>query len=511
MRMYADWNTKEGKLIVDGDRYSYWNRGAMVYVRDGIGYRHSVAGPHFLDIGIMGYCRNACPECYMVDKTLNCHMSSKDLDLLIDRYRSTLCQVSFGGAGDPLDYSDFGCLPSWSSDVARDRWFAADLLGKSKYPGLAKGDAVSSEFHEDLRNIARCCTVNLRERRVTDKESETLNKFAAVGLSCGSAEHFGPLGYVEEFVRRVESLPYYKRTKLVLHVIMDPYATLTSRAMLRLLTYDSVVGVLFLAYKHNKRHRHVNLGGFAGREHQLRFWRNVATIRDLTNKWVAVDSCFAPWLDAKTLGDVYRPAMHPCDAGRFSAYVHADGKMRLCSCGGDPVDGWAQAVKTCRDCSGLSPVSERDLYELARRFVWRSPPVVIQHGPMTNSSSASYFVIAPPKAKFKLRVLDRVGRFKRREKDAWGYGSELRFGWTANNRRLVEVTKGEWASWCALAIASADDPLEVKRYFDRYTRRILKGEKVYYLVADRETDDNYQSGGVSDDRWVTVIAAGEEH
>ena len=154
-----------------------------------------------------------------------------------------------------------------------------------------------------------------------------------------------------------------------------------------------------------------------------------------------------------------------------------------------------------------------------QRTKWPNPPVVIQHGPMTNSSSSSYFVIAPPTAKLNLEVLDFEGRQKLALEDP-SYGGD--FNWYEHNKRLVRITPGEWASWCALALGnwqqreeSMANIVRLKEKLDGYTKKILDGAVPYHLVANRDDNEipptHYNREDVSEDKQVVLIKAGEEH
>lgn len=502
-----DWHSKKGKLIVDGDHYTYWNRKSLTYVRDGGSYSRSRVGPHFLDLGLMGNCRQDCGYCYMRGKRIRRNMSWREADAILYKFRNSLCQVSYGGAGDPTDHEEFTRLSYLGHLRMGDEWRKANSCQREVADEAAR--ASWKLFHEPISTIAHCITINPRGRAYTPEQVLSLGQFDAVGLSCGEATGYGELNDVVRLVRQAEEVADWKyRPKFILHIIVtDMHNDL--RKFTQLLTYNCVGGVLFLAKKRASPAQN-GCGAFYNREMQIKFWKSVAAVYDVVQKSIAVDSCLAPLVDRELFPHFDPHAMHPCDAGRFSAYVHADGKMWLCSCGAGPVKSWKEALSTKQSCANV-------LKSIGKppplRTDWPNPPVVIQRGPMTNSSSASYFVIAPKGTKFKLDILDFVEREKLAEWNDWE--NDHTFNWYKHNKRLVKITPGEWASWCADDIASDDNPARRKKVLDGYTKRLLAGGEAFYLVANRDDEDipptSYSRNDVSDDKRVVLIRAGEEH
>jgi len=517
----SDWHSKEGKLIVDGNHYTYWNSHSLTYVRDGGSYTRSRIGPHFLDLGVMGHCRQNCHDCYMRSKRLKRNMPWDAADNVVYKFRNSLCQVSYGGAGDPMDYEEFSRLNYIGNGRMREAWEKANPRQDDDLRDDVADRVSWHLFHEPLSTIARCITINPRGRAFTPSQVRSLAQFKAVGLSCGEATGFrhDDQDDIVRLIRQAEEMEWRGRPRFVLHLIVtDMHNDL--RRFIHLLTYDCVQGVLFLAKKrYSPRQKDGLFGGpFYNREMQNNFWKSVAAVHDVVQKSIAVDSCFAPLVDRELFPNFDPAAMHPCDAGRFSAYVHADRKMWLCSCGAGPVKSWEEALQTKQFCKNVFKGGNDTKPPLARTD-WPNPPVVIQHGPMTNSSSASYFVIVPKKAKTKLDVLDFVERENLAE---WDYSDKHSFNWYEHNKRLVKVTLGEWASWCAEDIAGAAqssvagrNPAQRKKVLDSYTKRLLAGGTAFYLVANRDDDDvppiHYNREDVSDDKRVILIRAGEEH
>lgn len=66
--------------------------------------------PGLIDIGIMGFCKNApfCKiGCYQGGKTKGTHMSLSDYNIIMQQCQNKVMQVALGGAGDPNDHPDF--------------------------------------------------------------------------------------------------------------------------------------------------------------------------------------------------------------------------------------------------------------------------------------------------------------------------------------------------------------------------------------------------------------------
>ena len=331
----TDWHSKEGKLIVDGKHYAYWNSRALVYVRDGGSYTRSTVGPHFLDLGVMGNCRQNCYNCYMRDKGVASDMTWEAADEIVYRYKNSLCQLSFGGAGDPLDYYDFPRLLYAGNGRSREEYEKTRTVPETENTPSEKAISDWHAWNESINTIARCVTINPRQRALTRDQIATLGRFKAVGLSCGDATGYDVDRGTENLVRllrEAEELDWNRRPCFILHLIVgDMHNDL--RKFIKLLTYDCVGGVLFLARKGSVERKGWKGGPFYDREMQSNFWKSVAAVYDVVRKSVAVDSCLAPFVDRELFPNFDPATMHPCDAGRFSLYMHADGKPWLCSCG----------------------------------------------------------------------------------------------------------------------------------------------------------------------------------
>jgi hypothetical protein len=504
-----DWKER-GKLIVDQDKngvyhFTYWDAEHLIYVRDGRNYPASQSGPHFLDLGIMGHCTQRCFDCYMAGKRLSENMKISTVDALLRELSGTLCQVSFGGAGDPIDHEGFWRLPPSRGPL----WVGNTPFSERAFinAGLVHG-------------IARCVTINPRGRAFTDSQISPLVGFDGIGISCGyhpSPKEMKNIARVLDQIAELSTRGDRYRLNVILHVIVgDMGADL--RRLLHLISHPVVDGILLLAKKRSPDSKLDKHGPFYDRKAQTDFWRYVRTIREASGLPIAVDSCLAKVLHP-SMFEVDHRAMHPCDAGRFSAYVHADGKMWLCSCGKKPVRNWEEAVRTPQVCDGVLPPRSKKHHpegysEPPLTYDWPNPSVVIQRGPMTNSSSASYFVIGKPE-QFAIRVMDYKERCEQAkldiERNSWAEG----FLWTEHNNRLVRLTQHEWAAWCARDIAASGNPEKRKRELDRYTFRIWQGERVYYLVANRDDEGipptRYNREDISPCETVVLLPSGESH
>jgi hypothetical protein len=425
---------------------------------------------------------------------------------VIYNLRRTLCQVSFGGAGDPIDYENLFALGS-----------AGFINIRYDDNGYTKRECWADE--ELLEGIARCVTINPRNRAFTKDQILPLARFSGVGISCGYVGHISGPNTYENILRVLDQIAevreYRPKPEVILHVIV-PYSGGEFRSLLRLVAHPVVDGILLLAEKVSPDTSPLDKGPFYDRETQKTFWRTVRIVQEASRLPIAVDSCLARMLHPSMFKVDHR-AMHPCDAGRFSTYIHADGKMWLCSCGAKPVKDLNEAVRTPQVCSGvLPPATEKDCRngsEPPLIYNWPNPNVVIQRGPMTNSSSASYFVIGKPD-QMVINIIDLDERRKLARQDA-EMAIDPGFQWTKHNNRLVRLTQHEWAAWCARDIANSKRPVQRKKELYRYPLRILQGDDVYYLVANRHGSGvppmHYDREDVSPYKTVVVLPAGESH
>lgn len=492
-----------GKLIVDGDHYTYWNKKDLIYVRDGGTYNYSKVGPHFLDLGVMGNCRNTCYDCYMKNNRCEKNMNHNIADKIIYDLRDSLCQISFGGAGDPIDYEKREFLPILGTQQLISAY--KDKYGEIKYPLTSEEEAQLDLFSESINNIAKCITINPRTRVFTKDEVIWMSQFEAVGLSCGTGILLenNAKENILQLLRQAEILSFEERPKFILHVIVNEIPK-EINYIAHLFSHECVDGLLLLAMKNCSNNKKEFNGPFYDKSIQRKFWKSVSDMYRVIQKPIAIDSCLAPFLDRNEFPYCERQAIHPCDAGRFSIYIHADCSMWLCSCGKKPVESWDKAIKTKQNCNrvGKGHVEPRLL---------ENPSVVIQKGPMTNSSSASYFVVAPKKTNFKLEIID----FAKREalKEPYFNCFDKYFSWAKNNNKLVRVTQGEWAAWCAEEISISNSPLKTKLRLDKYTKKILEGS-VFYLVANRDDEEipptRYNKEDVSDDKNIILVRASYE-
>lgn len=518
MEWSHDWSAKKGKLIVDGPHYTYWNSQSLVYVRDGGEYDRSLVGPHFLDLGIMGTCTQQCHGCYMRSKSGIPNMSVHAIDEVLYGMRHSLCQVAFGGAGDPVDHSHFSYLVRAGIRQVPGPDLE-EFIAAARNPDLTTQSMVQYGQEQDkLMTISRCVTINPRDRAFTPEKVAEMAKFTAVGLSCGPASGYDSTKNITRLLRMADELPYDLRPRFVLHLIVGARHNDLTR-FLHLLTYESVTGVLFLANKRDLGDPDARFESpFDDRDQQRVFWESVSKVHAVLPKRIAVDSCLAPLVDLDLFPSASRSLLHPCDAGRFSVYVDPCRGMWTCSCGDQPVKSWSAVLEKAQVCAALQPLPGQPSFRRAgalpaKRVEWPNPKVVIQRGPMTNSSSTSYFVVASAETPFKLRVLDFVERAKLAATDP---GCSGEFSWYKNNCRLVEITLDEWASYCALAIADSQQPEKAKAELDQYTRRLVEnGDKAYYLVAKRDDGGvepmRFVREDVSDDATILMQTAGEEH
>ena len=363
--------TRDFKVIVhDDNTVTCFDRNSLTMITNNAIHDLLIA-----DIGIVGscgipkevaYCRRSC---YMAGAMDGIDMTLDTYKAFIDLHENTLLQISLGGAGEPTLHPDFPAMVDYAT---------------------SKGIAVNTTTNPGAEHCAE--TIH------------ALRKCVGVGISVsqqGSSVCPDVNTHVCKLIKAITCRNNH--TKIVFHLSVsfpDPYNINRLQSLLTAVNVKKIYGLLFLANKDPLP----SIGLIEYRSKKEYNWERwfwtVVGVAAAHNLSVGIDACLSHALNlAKedTVVEYYHQVQHnlrQCDAGQFSTYVKPTGK--LCSCSSftgsaeyEHVDFNTVEHYPCQGTLG------RDLTDVKVKLDAHTnqSPVIINHGPNTNSSSCTWFVV----------------------------------------------------------------------------------------------------------------------
>lgn len=473
---YVDWKEKKGKLIIDKNEngeniFTFCNMNST-YVRHN---EYCIPSLHFLDIGIMGSCKYNCSYCYMKNKHTQ-DMSFETFKKIIND-NPNLFQISLGGAGNPIDHPE-----------------VANMIKYAKN-----------------KNMLVNTTVNMSSKSFSSKEKfDILNKFDGIGISYPHSDIKLIKQFMKKYFHYINGTP-----RITLHVILG--ITPLEEICQFLQEINNINNVLFLANKTDKIFKNIH-------EHD-KFIDFILTNYESIN--IGIDSCLAKFIDFKkfenTINNLYnnnpnykniynfynKMALEKCDGAKYSAYISPDGKYHICSilCDKNGYNSYDELYEKYLYKDEFCKDKFKDKsYE---NEIYKHQSLIIKHGFMTNSSSASYFIFSKTDENIKIPKIN-IENINIENNIFYKYFNDKQKKLTIVNcnKMAIKIDIDNWASYVSLVCSQYKNQIE---FFSLLTQQIINNDLIpYYYVCQRETED-FDIQKICENDQTIYLKAGEEH